>query len=129
MKDMNNFNCTCFCCADPEVKDVSGNSLCTTRVGVNRIKEGEVDWFSVKVWGKKGEIFGQYVKKGSQLVLNGRVHIETNNDKIYPTIYVEDFKFVGGGKKKDSEDSGEAPVEDTSPLFTDGGVADEDIPF
>jgi single-strand DNA-binding protein len=128
MKDVNNFCCTCFCSADPELKEVGGTSLCTSRVGVNRIKEGDVDWFYVKVWGKAAGIFKEYVKKGSKLILIGRVHIETNNERVYPTIYVEDFKFVGGGKKKEANEETESDDE-LQPVATDGGIADDDIPF
>lgn len=129
MKDINSFTCTCFCVADPEVKDVGQSKLCTSRVGVNGIKDGEISWFSVKVWGKPGEIFGQYVKKGSQLALNGSVRIETNNDRIYPTIYVDDFKFIGGGSKKQEDDGGDNEVVESQVQEDNGGISDDDIPF
>lgn len=134
MKDLNNFNCTCFCCKDPELKETANSMLCTTRVGVNRIKDGEVDWFSVKLWGKSAEVFSKYVKKGSQIALSGRLHIETgsNDDKIFPTIYVEDFRFIGGnGQKKEQKESGavDESVAVVDNLEVEGGVGDEDIPF
>lgn len=132
MKDINSFTCTCFCVADPEVREVGGTTLASTRVGINRMKDGEVDWFFMKVWGKPANTFGQYVKKGTQLAISGRVQIETNGDRIYPTIYVEDFKFINsGGKKKEQQER--EPVEDevvndvTVP--DDGGVGEDDIPF
>lgn len=130
MKDINVFSCTCFCAVDPEVKKAGQTSLCTTRVGVGGLKDGDTSWFSVKVWGKGGEVFGEYVKKGSQLALTGRLVVEVYEEKVYPTIYVEDFRFMGGGKKQEKD--GEATTTETTKpteVKDNGGIADEDIPF
>lgn len=130
MKDLNSFNCTCFCAADPQVKDsTNGNKFCSSRVGINRLND-EVDWYTVKLWGKPAEIFGEHVKKGAQLALSGAIHLEQSNDKMYPTIYVTDFRFIGGGNKK-GKTNNDSDVQNATVQSTDNksDLQDEDIPF
>lgn len=127
MKDINSFTCSCFCVADPEVKSLKNDKkLCVSRVGVNRIGEG-VDWFGIKIFDKPGEVFAEYVKKGSQLILNGRLQIEEFNEKLYPTIYVTDFKFTSNPNKQEKKD--EVKAETNTTATVEDNINEEDIPF
>lgn len=129
MKDVNNFTCSCFCVADPELKSLSNDKkMCITRVGINRVNEG-VDWFGIKIFDKPAEIFAEYVKKGSQLILTGRIQIEEYNQKLYPTIYVSEFKFVGGGKNKQEKRETVEVGASQSTSSTQDDINEEDIPF
>ena len=65
---------------DPEVRQTpSGTSVATLRVAVNdRIKRGEewVDaayYFDVVVWGKTAEQCGQYLTRGSGIMVDGKL--------------------------------------------------------
>lgn len=66
--------------ADPEVKfGQSGSAVCRLRVAVSdkRKKDGEwqehTQWFGVAIFGKQGESAGQYLRKGRQVWLQGRL--------------------------------------------------------
>ncbi len=66
---------------DPEVRTTgTGQSVCTLGVATNRswtdakgIKQDEVEFHSVVVWGKLAEICGQYLGKGRKVYLEGRL--------------------------------------------------------
>lgn len=57
-------------------------------------------------FGKRGEALAQYVKKGSPLLVEGQLQLETWDDKATGdkrskhVIKVEDFEFCGGKEGK-----------------------------
>lgn len=64
------------------------------------------------IFGKGAEIFSQYMKKGSQVFIEGRLRLEQWDDKqsgqkrSKHSIVVENFQFLdgkGGAKKQDDE--------------------------
>jgi single-strand DNA-binding protein len=67
---------------DPEARYTpKGTKIVTFTVAVDhhwRNAEGEsqheTDWFNIEAWGKLGEICQQYLKKGRQVYLEGRLH-------------------------------------------------------
>lgn len=65
---------------DPELKNISaGKSVCTLSIANNRIysknneKVTEVSYFDVDVWGAVGENCAKYLKKGSGIIVEGRL--------------------------------------------------------
>lgn len=59
--------------ADPEQRNVSnGKSLVQFRVGA-RVGRDETNWVKCTIWGNRGDTFLQYVKKGDQVTLIGRM--------------------------------------------------------
>lgn len=97
---------------DPEIKwfEGSGKSLCSTTLAVGRrSKNKETDWFSLKVWGKVGEILNQYASKGSQIGITGALEVETwidkttNQPRTRPIVKVNDLDLLGS--KKDNQEA------------------------
>lgn len=119
--------------ADPELRFAqSGKAVCNFRLAVDRpfSKEKKTDFFKVVVWDKQGEAVDKYMKKGSQIAVNGSVQIEQYTDKEGNARYSTDIvanqvEFLGspGGKSK-REDSGYVDKDTNFPK-----VEDEDIPF
>lgn len=87
------------------------------------------------VWGKGGEVFNQFMKKGKQVCIEGRLKLDQWDDKQSGqkrsklTIVVESFQFLGGGK--DERGQGESGVQsvktkraddDGEPVFIDEQV-------
>lgn len=130
MKDINNFTCSCFCVVDPELKQIGNDKkMCVSRIGINRINEG-VDWFGIKIFDKPGEVFAEYVKKGSQLILSGRIQIEEYNEKLYPTIYVSDFRFINSSNgSKNKQEKKETVTSSQETQSSQDNINEEDIPF
>ena len=136
---------------DPEVKYTQGGqtiatlSLATTRAWKDRdgnLQE-KTEWHRVKLWGKLGDIAGEYLRKGRQVYIEGRVEYgsyEKDGVKHYTTdIVAEEMQMLGGGDTGGSSgDRGprqapqrrEPPAQrsaQSQPL--DNDFADDDIPF
>lgn len=96
---------------DPEMRTTpSGSQVCSFAVAVNRsykdasgTQQDQVSYLDCVAWGKSAEIISQYVKKGSQLLVSGRLEQRSWEDKTSGQkrsrveIIVEDFSFMGGG--------------------------------
>ncbi|HEX7185135.1 MAG TPA: single-stranded DNA-binding protein [Thermoanaerobaculia bacterium] len=130
---------------DPEVRSTpSGQPVASFTLATNRRwrdkngnRQDETEWHSIVVWGKQAEIAGQYLKKGKQIYLEGRIQTRSWDDKQsgekkYRTeIICENFQMLG--QKGDVEMGGGAPSSGSSyeePSYGGGGGAeDDDIPF
>lgn len=97
--------------ADPDIRysNNNGDQLCIARFTLavdRRMKKGETDFISCVAFGKLGEFFEQYVKKGTKLAVTGRIQTGsyTNKDgqKIYTTdIVIEEAEFAESKKKEE----------------------------
>lgn len=61
----------------------------------------KANWHNCTAFGKAADIINQYVSKGSEIAIGGTVDYNTHNDKIYTTILVNDFTFIGGKNKSE----------------------------
>jgi single-strand DNA-binding protein len=96
---------------DPELRYTqNGTAVCqlnvaTTRAYTNRNTNNrveETEWHRVVVWGKQGEHCNQYLSKGRQVYVEGRLQTRNYEDKEgikrYTTEIVADtVQFLGGG--------------------------------
>jgi len=111
---------------DPELRTTNtGKSVCSFTIAVNRRfqQEGQpsADFFNVTAWGKQGETINQYMAKGRQIVLSGRLQNRTYEDKggikRYVTdVILEEFDFIGskndaGSNRNDSGGIGNSQAE------------------
>jgi single-strand DNA-binding protein len=72
----------------------------------NGEKQSKTEWHNIVIWGKPAEIANQYLKKGSQVYLEGKITTRSWDDKEgnkkYTTeIVVNSFQFLSGTKGKD----------------------------
>lgn len=94
---------------DPEVKYTQGGmaittlSLATTSVRKDRDgnQQEKTEWHRVKLFGKLGEIAGEYLKKGRQVYIEGRLEYgsyDKDGVKHYTTdIVADEMQMIGGG--------------------------------
>ncbi len=96
---------------DPEVRATpSGAQVANFSIAVNRTFRGsdgnqqeQVSYLECVAWGRAGETIAQYTKKGSSLLVTGRIEQRSWDDKnsgqkrSRTEIIVEDFAFLGGG--------------------------------
>jgi len=96
---------------DPEMRATpSGAQVANFSIAVNRTFKGsdgnqqeQVSYLECVAWGKAGETIAQYTKKGSGLLVSGRIEQRSWDDKASgqkrsrTEIIVEDFAFLGGG--------------------------------
>jgi single-strand DNA-binding protein len=95
---------------DPELKYLpSGSAVCEFGFAVGRkykLASGEEreesTFIDCTIFAKGGEVFNQYMKKGSQAYLEGRLKLDQWDDKTTGqkrsklTVIVENFQFLGG---------------------------------
>jgi single-strand DNA-binding protein len=91
-------------------------------------KKEFVSFFEVTVWGKIGEVLNQYLKKGKQIAVDGKLRQERWNDKEGQSrskikVIAENIQLLGGMK----QDSGGAPIVPDS--VSDSTHDEDDIPF
>jgi len=84
-------------------------------------KQTRTEWSKVVCFGKLAEIVGEYLSKGSQIYLEGRLRTESWEDKEgikrYATkIYASNLVMLGKGKEKE-------------PSKEDESQDDRDVPF
>ena len=99
---------------DPETK-VTQQGMTVTRfsIAVDRLKEG-TDFFNVTTFGKTADFAEKYLKKGTKILLSGRIQNDsyTNKDgnKVTQTVIIgEDIEFCE--KKQDPEPTKEQKEE------------------
>ncbi len=140
---------------DPEVRYApSGDAIANVTLATtenwkdkNGEKQEKTEWHRVSFFGKTAEVVGQYLKKGSQVYVEGRIQTRKWTDKEgqerYTTEIVADkMQMLGGrsGSASMDSDSGEsrrpaaaspAPASN-SPAKSSGASFDDmedDIPF
>ena len=95
---------------DPEMKYTQGGmAICTLSVAttsVRKDKDGNqqerTEWHRVKLFGKLGEIAGEYLKKGRQVYIEGSIRYDkfTGADgveKYFTDIVADEMQMLGGG--------------------------------
>jgi len=78
---------------DPEMRYLpNGSAVTNINVATNRVyndsngqKVTETIWFRVSVWGARGETVNQYLKKGSKVLIEGRLNVdpETGGPRVF----------------------------------------------
>ena len=131
---------------DPDVKYTQGGMAITTislaTTSSRKDKDGnqqeKTEWHRVKLFGKLGEIAGEYLKKGSQVFIRGRIEYgsyEKDGVKQYTTdIIADELQMLGG---KAAEGGGQRRERAARPARTAAtpasdfanDFADDDIPF
>lgn len=101
---------------DPELKMTTGGvafcrfSLATTETWLdnNKQKQQKTEWHSIISWGKVAERANQHLRKGKEILLEGKIEYQTVPDKDNPqkkitftNIKMLNFDFCG---KRDSVD-------------------------
>lgn len=92
-------------------------------------KEG-AEWVAVVVFGKLAEICGQYLKKGSQVFVQGKMRTEKytkDNVERYSTKIVAERMQMLGGKSEGSSGTPASAGAPTPPPME--SMSDDDIPF
>lgn len=121
---------------DPEVSSsTSGTTFARYSIAVDRKfkKEGEpdADFFNCTSFGKQAEFVERYLKKGTKVVVTGRLQNNnyTNKDgqKVYDVrIMCEEVEFAESKNSSESNNSGSADVTDFTNI-PEGLV--EELPF
>jgi single-strand DNA-binding protein len=93
---------------DPELKHTpQGTAVCKFSIATTEKRKnaaGEPDeittWFRVTVWGRQAELANEYLSKGRQVYVEGRLRLEEYVDReghtrISPEVTALDLQFLG----------------------------------
>ncbi len=128
--------------ANPEMRFTQGGQavanlrIATTERWTDKSgqKQEATEWHRVVVWGKTAEICGQYLTKGRQVYIEGRIRTRQWQDqqgqKRYSTeIVATSVQMLGGRGERAPEDVGAAVTADEPSNGDFGAGPDDDIPF
>ncbi len=136
---------------DPELRSLpSGIKVCSFSLATNRVwkdknnaRQESTDYHNVVVFGRQAETVAQYMKKGSSILVEGRMQTrswddKTSGEKKYRTEIVADRTQFGPksgssvGGSNDSEPkkaAGKGPEEIDTIEYPEEDINPEDIPF
>ncbi|MBP5199977.1 MAG: single-stranded DNA-binding protein [Schwartzia sp.] len=138
---------------DPDLRTTpSGRQRALMTIAVDRrisranVQPGQqtADFISLTAWERTAEFADKYLKKGSQILVEGRIQTgsyERDGQKVYTTdVIVERIEFAGsrsqGNQDGDFSPHYSAPAAapplssaPTPPPFDNPPISDEDIPF
>jgi single-strand DNA-binding protein len=103
---------------DPELKyNPSGKAVTTFSIGVNEYRkqgeESKVDYFDIVVWEKPAESCASYLKKGSGVLVEGRLRQrrweQDGHKRSKVEIVASSVQFMPKRQTGDAEDGGDIP--------------------
>src|SRR5262245_35845032 len=138
---------------DPESRTTPGGTTVTNiRIATSESwrdkQSGEMkentEWHSIVLWNKLGEIAAEYLRKGSQVYIEGRLQTrkwqdKQGNDRYTTEIVASEMQMLGGrggggGATQETRDRRDPGAEAFAPAPAGGGGGaaadfDDDIPF
>ena len=125
---------------DPELRYIpSGTAVATFTVAVSRVyksptgeKKEQVSFIRVVVWGRRAEVCGEYLSKGSPVFIEGRIQSrdwQTQDGQKRNTVEIvaDNVQFLRMGPKNDKSASGQAaPAVPAQPEEVDSIDLNED---
>ncbi|MFV1972348.1 MAG: single-stranded DNA-binding protein [Thiohalobacterales bacterium] len=130
--------------SDPEVRyTASGDAVANVNVATAESwkdkqtgeKQERTEWHRVVMFRRLGEIAGEYLKKGSQVYIEGKLQTrkwqdKNGNDRYTTEIVANDMQMLGsrGGSSSYNNESAPPPAQ---PATASAGADDfdDDIPF
>ena len=122
--------------SDPEMRyTASGTAVCKFSLATSRKftgkdgqKQEKTEWHRIVAWTKLAEICGQYLSKGKQVMIEGRIEYgsyEKDGVKHYTTDIIADNMIMLGSP------GGRGQEREPEPPFgqPQGGTPEDDIPF
>lgn len=108
---------------DPEMRSTdSGTSVCNFSIATSENwtdktgeKQERTEWHRIVVWAKLAEICGQYLKKGRQVYIEGRLQTrkwqdKDGNERYTTEVVAQNVVFLGAK----SEQNDQKPAQPTS---------------
>ncbi len=132
---------------DPETRDANGTPVCHLAVATSRRykdrngeRQEETEWHIVVLFGRAAEIAQQYLLKGSEVYIEGRLRTrsyEKDGIKRYSTEIIGEQMQLGARAAEGAGKPAQAPATTTAAQYAaaSGRAApaqsfpDEDVPF
>ena len=133
---------------DPEVRYMpNGEAVCNFSIATSETwndrqtgqRQERTEWHNITLYRRLAEVAGQYLKKGSQVYIEGRIQSRKYTDKngIERTAYEiigSEMKMLGGGNDSGQQSAQHTPPEQPrrqAPATPAAPVEDidDDVPF
>lgn len=139
---------------DPEVRYMpNGEAVCNVSLATSETwkdksgeKQEKTEWHNLTAYRKLGEVIGEYLKKGSQIYVEGKLQTrkwqdKDGNDRWTTEIIVDEMTMLGGKSSGSNESGGDdhpAPAAKSAPAKNAPAKSapaagfdnfDDDIPF
>lgn len=127
--------------ADPEIKftntgmAIANFRMATSdaRTGKDGNKEERTEWHRVVAFGKLAEICGEWLNKGKQVYIEGKLQTREwedrdGNRRWTTEILADRMVMLGSGGERKSDGSGRAAA-DSMPDSSSGKPPEDDVPF
>ncbi len=123
--------------ADPEIRyTADGQPVATFRIATNEVwvkngqKQERTEWHRIVAFGRLAEICGEYLSKGRQVYIEGRLQTRSYEDRegikrFVTEIIAQNMQMLGS--RKDTLNLGSEP--EIEPSFESEPPPDEDLPF
>lgn len=128
---------------DPEVRYMpSGNAVCNATLATSESwkdkqtgeQKDRTEWHNLVFYGRLAEIAGEYLRKGSQVYVEGRIQTrkwqdKNGNDRYTTEIVVNDMQMLGSRSGGSSGFAGEPASQAAPAPAAAADDFDDDIPF
>jgi len=146
MRGVNKVIIVGVCGKDPTVRyTASGSAIAGFSLATNEEwrdkqsgeKQSKTEWHNITAFGKLGEIASEYLKKGSQVYIEGKLQTDKWEDKDGNTRYTtkviaNELQMLGGKPEQSStgfRKRGGDPAPASGSSAAGDGFEDDDIPF
>jgi single-strand DNA-binding protein len=128
---------------DPEVRSTpSGQQVANFTLATNRRwrdrdgnRQEQTEWHTIVCWGRQAEVAGQYLTKGRQVYVEGRLQTRSwedrqSGEKRYRTeVICENFQMLGSAGAQSGGSWEPAEPAEVAGAGSGGSSEDDDIPF
>lgn len=133
---------------DPELRSLpSGIKVCSFSIATNRVwkdkngaRQESTDYHNIVVFGRQAETVAQYMKKGSSILVEGRMQTRSwedkgSGEKKYRTEVIADRtqfgpRSGGGGGESNSANTKNTNSQEVDSIeYPEEDINSEDIPF
>jgi len=115
----------------PSGQSVTSFSVASSRrytTGAGEQRE-ETEWFNVNAWGRHAELCNQYLTKGQQVYVEGRLHSRSYEGRDGQLRFVNEINLTEVQFLRGGAGGGGGGGEDRSPYGSVSGMGDEGPPM
>ena len=127
---------------DPELRyTAQGTPVCSFSMATNerrKDRNGEMQdhttWFRITLWNRLAETASQYLQKGRQVYIEGRLRVEEYIDRDGKPrhsleVFATDMQFIGSRGDDPMPEKAASASASAGPADSQPDLSDEDIPF
>ncbi len=127
---------------DPELKYTpAGKAVCNFSIATNERwsgadgqKKETTTWHNIVAWGKQAEIMKEYLARGREVYIEGRIDNRSYDKKdgtkgYISEVVVQSFQFIGGRGDTGPAGPSSSTPPPQSPPPGNLGDGDDDLPF